>query len=195
MQGILILGGRATGKTTLELNLREALFGTCRSGENWQANKQVCIIGRTTRTNGKGRVLATAGSERLGSLVGLPKRPWYISSVTPAYDAPGIIPFFHKLDKVFTIHLFTDKRQEYYETRCMGVSGKSGCILGPASPCKPLWKEWNFYYRTEEMHTAFEFILYNLLNITEKDFDYDIFSRTVFQQAAEDPCSLFSKSP
>jgi len=184
------------------LNLREALCGTCRCKEKYQLYKQpgniTCFIGRTVRKSGKGPVLATAGSEILHCLSGLPEAETYIAAMTPGYDIPGILPFFRTLEKVYSILLHSPNRQMYYRERTLGVSGREPVQeLGPAARPTPIFENNSLHFETKNLDCAFYKIL-QLLDMTpEKDFDHDIFSRTVFQRSAGKACDsagpLFEK--
>jgi hypothetical protein len=183
--GFLITGGRCTGKTVLELNLREAICGTCISSSKFQGNDGICFIGRTIKDRGTAdKILATAGSELLDSLQGLPMASWYIASVTPGYDGPGVMDFYKTLDEVTVISLFTKRRPEYYTRRTEFYSGyKPDKPLGPVGEVrleKVIGKKLTLVlpHCTEQAVNAYAYILATL-GYEGKEYDADIYRRPV----------------
>jgi len=183
--GILITGGRCTGKTVLELNLREAICGTCICSDNFQMHNEICFIGRTVKNRGVvNKILATAGSELLDSLQGLPKATWYIASVTPGYDGPGVMDFFTTLKEVTVISLYTAHRPEYYKLRTEFHSGYTpDKLLGPVGEVRlpkriGEWQTEILPYCTEQAAKAYSHIL-TLLGYEGKEYDASIYRRPV----------------
>ena len=179
-RGLLIYGARCTGKTTLELNLRQALFNTCKHSLPFTKYRGICFIGRTIRLSSKmptlqQSILATAGAETLKDLEGIPKVSHYVASVTPGYDKAEVLKFFKKLKYVNIICLYSKNRQRYYEKRCKQYTGYCLSEIGPAKLKEPGFGDMIFPFTMEQLPAAFVAGLLILgIKDSEWEFDYDI---------------------
>jgi len=179
---ILIIGARCTGKTTLELNLREAVLGDCKSEFVYTDNGKVCFIGKTA--NKFGRLLATGGSERIKEpLLSLPNYDITVATVTPGYDKAGILNLAGETPNVYVFSVHTDNRKYYYRRRTKHFSKREPIKdMGPAKPVKVDFKYTELYtYRTENLHLAYVKALKLLSCKIERKYDVDILCRTIFQ--------------
>jgi len=183
-RGLLIYGARCTGKTTLELNLRKAVNGSYFNSSDFTQSfaDRICFIGRTTRKKSNKKILATAGAETLKTLEGIPNAEVYVASVTPGYDKTNILAWFEtNLSYVHVICLYSKHRQRYYEKRCKQYTGYCLSDLGPAKLVEPGFGDLVFPFTMEQLPSAFVACLTFLGMNTEREFDYDISSRTNVQ--------------
>ena len=186
-KGLLIYGARCTGKTTLELNLRKAVFNTCKNPLSFTNGRGICFIGRTVRNQSKvpilqRPILATAGAELISTFERVPKAKVYVASVTPGYDKANVLAWFEtNLDHVTVICLYGKHRQKYYEKRCKQYSGYCASNLGPAKLKEPGFGDMVLPFTMEQLPAAFVACLHFLGISTERDFDYDLSSRTDVQ--------------
>jgi len=182
-KGILIYGRIATGKTTLELNLRRAVCGEYSVTQDYQLCNGVCFIGPTAK-RGKRRILSTCGAEILRHLDDIPKAQIYIASNAPNFDSKTI-RFFRELcvdpESVLVVSLFSRNRARYFENRkklffkrrLKNVRHK----IGSAEPAYLSFGK-SISFTTERLEQAYLFIL-NLLGCESK---YPFDSKILFKE-------------
>lgn len=169
LSGLIIYGDPATGKSTLELNLREYYLGQALSKDDYASNGTICFLGKTA--NRDGRVMSTGGAEAMLKLPPLPVVPWYIASL-PTRGRPGVKvtwEFLYTLDELFAVCLSAKSRQQYVNRRTRFFSGrdsvrKVGAARVKYPPGVP--REHCFEFETEYLEESFKFIVDELLEHT-----------------------------
>ena len=160
-RGLLIYGSGAVGKSTLELNLRSAVFGNPLTEDDFQCDGRLCFMGKTAKKGGF--LMSTGGAEALtpDAMQELPEADWYIAAL-PVSGRPGTTvaaEFFENLEDVTAVILYSNYRDDYRHRRALFFSGKAAPSIGPSIRSRPAYppflpKDKCLTFKTEDMVEA-----------------------------------------
>jgi len=185
-RAILIYGRRCTGKTTLELNFRQAILGKhkCVQDFTFDQSGKICFIGKTC-TSVQKKLMSTAGAERIHERIEkLPDAEVYFASVTPGFDKAGIVDLFNEIEEVDVICTWAwgEARTGFYRKRCKEFSGTiTKTVLNSAKAIHPPILHAHPY----ECNMVNTNLLYDVfmkrLSEVERKYDENILCRSVLQ--------------
>lgn len=161
-QGLIIYGDPATGKSTLDMNLRACYFSSALTKHHFQFDGKRCFLGKTAKHNG--RLMATGGAEALTTLEGIPECELYIAAI-PSHGREGTKlawEFLKSLDKLTAICLWTMNSGKYRQNRVRYFSGRDTKMRFTRSPLRipPQVRDHDCHaFTTENLYEAFEFAL------------------------------------
>ena len=159
-KGLVIYGEIMTGKSTLELNLRNYYLGYVLTRSNLVSNGHVGFLGPTAKKDGTLR--SCGGADVLKCIPELNGSEWYVAAIlSKGFDLGGVKntwAFLESLDELHAICMFTNNREPYHLKRTLRSCGRAPRrSLLPARPWHPAQVHpcRCYDFATETMNAAF----------------------------------------